>query len=186
MKRLALLLALLIMLLACFQMLSYPAVSAKTNGENRYILPASLRTIEDAAFEGTAVQSVILSDHVASIGERAFAYSTLRTILIPSSVSHMEDSAFDGVWGLVIRGAKDSYAARWAKEQDIAFVQSGTASALLEKLRELLSGNTLILLFLTCVCPDMFFRQRRRTTMWTRSMRPQDRVELYPIDYKFP
>lgn len=143
-------------------------------------------TIEDEAFEATAAMTVIFSDSLVRIGERAFAYSSrLREIVIPESVAYIGDSALEGVSGLVIRGAVDSYAARWASEHDIAFTPINTVQTWIKTLVQML-GVSPVALLPVYACPAITNRRRRTVLDAWRSMRPQDRPELYPIDYRFP
>ena len=154
---------------------------------NTFVLPASLTTIEDEAFLGTLAETVLLSDEVVWIGERAFAGSSaLKVIDFPDSVAYIADHAFEGVEGLVIKGNKNSYAFHWAQEHNVAFVQETVPSTWIKKLGELLSAETLIIFTFISVCPGELICLRRRYIDIWRSMRPQDRPELYPINYRFP
>lgn len=60
-------------------------------------LPASLREIEEEAFEGIAADTVIIPDGVTRIGARAFADSRVRLLVIPDSVTDIAPNAFDSV-----------------------------------------------------------------------------------------
>jgi len=85
--------------------------------------PSNLQRIESEAFAGCAITSVRLSDQVVSIGPRAFADCTkLTDIVIPASVTQIDDSAFAGVTGLTIRGEAGSAAAKFAAAHGFAFV----------------------------------------------------------------
>ena len=80
------------------------------------ITPASLTVIEAEAFEGIAAQVVRISDQVTSIGPRAFADSALRQIWIPSSVTDISESAFDGCDQVIIFCRSGSTAHAWADD----------------------------------------------------------------------
>ena len=85
-------------------------------------LPASLRVIEDEAFEGTSLFSVELPDSVVTIGERAFSnISTLHAVSIPDSVTYIARNAFTGSDKVTITASPGSYARTWAKENGVPF-----------------------------------------------------------------
>lgn len=85
-------------------------------------LPQSLYTIEDEAFEGTAFQSVHLSEGVVTIGERAFAGNDqLFAVYIPGSAEYIDQKAFEGAAQVLISGDAGSYAQRWARENGYRF-----------------------------------------------------------------
>lgn len=93
-------------------------------------LPASLKIIEDEAFEDTAIENVALPESVESVGERAFAsITTLRSVRIPDNTQHIAATAFEGSRSLTIIAASNSYARNWAKENGIAFEQILVISA---------------------------------------------------------
>lgn len=78
-------------------------------------LPAQLKTIEEQAFYGDiAVTEAVLPDGTESIGQQAFAYSGLRRITIPDSVTAIANNAFDGISALTIVSSSDSYARQYA------------------------------------------------------------------------
>lgn len=60
-------------------------------------LPHDLKIIEASAFEGVDAQMVILPDGCETIGPRAFANSSVRVVVIPGSVTAIDDTAFDGL-----------------------------------------------------------------------------------------
>ncbi|MDR1404527.1 MAG: leucine-rich repeat protein [Candidatus Methanoplasma sp.] len=60
-------------------------------------LPDSLRTIAGAAFNNaTGLSSIIIPGEVTSIGEHAFAHTSLTSVTIPGEVTSISDFAF---WG---------------------------------------------------------------------------------------
>ena len=186
MKKAAVLLAVLFIFTICLSSPSLPGILFEKNGANTFLLPESLEMIEDEAFEATAAKTVVFSDSLGRIGQRAFANSPeLKTVTIPESVVYIGDRAFEGVSGLVICGMADSYAARWAQEHDVAFTTAETTPVWIETLIKLLGGGLFVSLPL-CICPCISLRRCRRILDAWRSMRPQDRPELYPIDYRFP
>ena len=85
-------------------------------------LPASVVTIEDDAFEGTALVKVELPETVEEIGERAFAnISTLRNVRIPITTTYIASSAFEGSYRTTITAPGNSYARTWAKNHGLPF-----------------------------------------------------------------
>ena len=85
-------------------------------------LPASLKIIEDEAFEGTAIVSIDLPGLVESIGDRAFAgIPGLRAVKIPEKTTYIATTAFAGSNHVMITGAPGSYARTWARENGVPF-----------------------------------------------------------------
>ena len=181
MKKLALMVALCLSI-SCW--LSSGFLPENDAGESTFRLPRALLVIEDEAFAGTAVRSASLPPSLVSIGERAFADNPeLRTVSIPASVRSIGDSAFDGAPCLTIQAEAGSYAERWAKEHGVGFIRPGSARSLMKRL---LMEKGSLLLALLCLPPAFPLMPRRQTQRRGKSMRPQERPELYPINYKFP
>lgn len=85
--------------------------------------PDALRTIEAEAFMGTAVIDVVVTDGVASIGQRAFANCCdLALIVLPESVTDIAADAFTGCSGVTIVCPEGSAAEKYAQEKEIAYV----------------------------------------------------------------
>lgn len=85
-------------------------------------LPASLKVIDDEAFEGTAIVLADLPDTVEHIGERAFAdIPSLRFIRIPENTTYIASNAFAGSNQVTLTAAPNSYARAWAKTNHIPF-----------------------------------------------------------------
>lgn len=187
MKKLAFVLALLLIL----SVWSSPAVTnfgrVDDHSASSFILPRALRSIGEEAFKGTAVESVVIADGVTAIGERAFAdMHTLKMICVPESVEYIADHAFEGSMNLVIQGKTDSYISRWAREHGIAFTNSETAALNKLRLKRLVKESFLTLFALSAVSTIEYLWQFSRRKSVLKSMRPQDRPELYPINYRFP
>lgn len=88
----------------------------------QFVLPASLITIEDEAFEGTAITNIVLPESVETIGDYAFAnIQTLRNISIPNKTTYIGKNAFKGSNNAIITGAPKGYARAWAHENGILF-----------------------------------------------------------------
>ena len=85
-------------------------------------LPVSLRTIEEGAFEGTAITAAVLPESLETIEDNAFAnIPTLKTIKIPNATNYIGKDAFKGSSQVTITAAPRSYARAWAKENGIPF-----------------------------------------------------------------
>jgi hypothetical protein len=63
------------------------------------VIPESVTTIGDSAFDWALLSSVVIPDSVLSIGDYAFAYAELPSVVIPDSVLSIGEYAF----GLNIR-----------------------------------------------------------------------------------
>ncbi len=98
---------------------SYNTEAEKTAASK---LPLYLITIEDEAFEGTAITTIILPENVETIGDYAFAdIKTLRNISIPNRTTYIGKNAFKGSNNVTITGAPKGYARAWAHENGIPF-----------------------------------------------------------------
>ena len=163
-----------------------PGEQSLSNLRSVFILSSSLREIGKEAFADTSVEIVIIPPTKITIGERAFADNQkLRIISIPKFVAFIDDTAFENVPALTINTPKNSYAATWAQRHDIA-VTSEPILLSKEKNRGEVSKSEVI--FLLCFISVLAAQGlwRKRNTIRVICMRPQDRIELYPINYKFP
>ena len=90
-----------------------------------FTLPKALTRIRQGAFEGISAARVRVSDKVTAIESRAFADCVnLREIIIPASVTEIDDSAFDSCAGVTVYGEARSEAARIAGQHGFSFVDS--------------------------------------------------------------
>lgn len=191
MKKIALFFALWFCFFMFFTALSPPTEGSKTCLTSKMtktiVLPASLHEIEEEAFENTAAESIIFPELLTTIGNRAFARNNaLATVYLPESIKYIGAHAFDESHELTIRGVEGSYAAAWAKTHNVPFEQVESAASWITRLGRLVRGTSLFSLSFGYACPMIQFRRRRKTEIWERSMRPQDRTDLYPINYRFP
>ena len=94
-------------------------------------LPASLRVIQDEAFESTALVIADLSETtVERIGERAFAnIPTLTGIKLPMQIGSIAKTTFSGSCHVTLTGAPRGYTRTWAKENGIPFAPIATFTA---------------------------------------------------------
>ena len=163
------------------------AENVELNGSFSFVLPASLSVIEDEAFVGTGMKDALLPESLITIGESAFADNQkLRKIVIPKSVYYIGDRAFEASSGVTIYGEAGSYVARWAMEHNIAFVRLDGTLAWISALKKLLEVICCSIIPLNIVYENVSLWKRRWAVFPLLSMRPQDRIELYPINYRFP
>ena len=86
------------------------------------ILPSSLTTVGEEAFEGGAFKYAVLPEGAESIEKRAFAECwNLRDIYIPESTVRIAEDAFEGVSELMIHGKEGSYAEFYAGKHGYTF-----------------------------------------------------------------
>ena len=99
-------------------------VTARSWEAAELTLPQGLLSIEEEAFAGLTVQSVECPDGLETIGKRAFAGDAgILRILIPESVTKIEDDAFEGCDALMcIYGTSGSEAERIAKKKGFIFI----------------------------------------------------------------
>ena len=87
-----------------------------------FVFPCSLQWIEDEAFEGTAVGTIVAQEGLLYIGENAFANNhCLTDVCIPQTTEYIADAAFSNDGGYTLHGVAGSYAEDWAKENRIPF-----------------------------------------------------------------
>jgi len=88
-----------------------------------YTVPQGTQSIGPGAFAGCqAIESVAIPDSVALIGSYAFAWCPkLADLTIPSGVTSVGASAFDGCVSLTLTLFQNSYPARYAQENELAY-----------------------------------------------------------------
>ena len=94
-----------------------------SGGAEGFTLPASLQTIEEEAFAGTAIESLVFPETLTDVGDRAFAdISALETVTIPTTEGlTVSDTAFEGS-DVLIRGEEGGYAQEWAERNGVPFL----------------------------------------------------------------
>lgn len=89
--------------------------SETTASASTLTLPAGLRVIEAEAFCGnTSISRVVVPEGATTIEARAFADSSLTEIILPSTLTSIADSAFDGCGEFTVSAEEGSYAYEWA------------------------------------------------------------------------
>ena len=109
-------------------------------------LPASLKTIEAEAFMGdTSLDEVVLPEGIESIGSRAFANSSVKTVNLPATLTSIADDAFDGVTEITVAAEQGTAAYEWAVAQgliedlqespveDFEFIDNGDGTCTIKK-----------------------------------------------------
>ena len=84
--------------LICFAFcLGLLAVLSCAAAESAVSLPKNLRSVGDEAFYGdTSLYDVVLPDSVSYIGQRAFAFSSVKHINLPAGITFIAGDAFEG------------------------------------------------------------------------------------------
>ena len=86
------------------------------------VLPGGVETVEEEAFFGSGVRSVLCPESLVSIEDLAFAGCTeLQHIYIPAATENISENAFDGCGQLVIWGQAGSEAEAYAASHNILF-----------------------------------------------------------------
>ena len=84
------------------------------------VLPADLKVIEANAFCGVGAESVKIPDGTTTIGDKAFAGSSVRQVYIPASVSQFGVELFPE--GTIIYTPANSPAESWAMENEYQII----------------------------------------------------------------
>lgn len=101
-------------------------LSVNTAGAATLSLPNSLQTIEEEAFYGdTSLDEVILPEEIKTIGERAFANSSIATIYLPASINSIADDAFQNT-SVIGTGLPGTYAHQWFTNHGLVYVTETT------------------------------------------------------------
>ena len=86
-------------------------------------IPDSVTSIGDWAFSScTSLTSITIPDSVTFIGDSAFDFcESLTSVSIPDSVTFIGDNAFSGCPNLTLTVPRNSYAAEYAKTNNIPY-----------------------------------------------------------------
>ena len=78
--------------------------------------------VGEGAFAGNeTIEQVTLPDGLVSIGSKAFADSSVKSINLPDSVTRIADDAFEGCDNLRCWGAPGTYGEQWCREHQIPY-----------------------------------------------------------------
>ena len=111
---------------------SITSIGSKTFSQSTSLIsvtiPDSVTSIGDEAFSGcTSLTSVTIPDSVTSIGEAAFFLCMFLTdVTIPDSVTSIGDVAFGMCFDLTLTVPRNSYAAEYAKANNISYTYPDT------------------------------------------------------------
>lgn len=160
------------------------AESKYASAEQQVTFPVALRHVMDEAFAGTGIQIATFGDQLVSVGNQAFFNSNLHDVYIPRNTHFFGEDAFPTK--TVIHGVKESDAETWALKNSYRFVYDDIWNN--KAPAETANDLFLIICLLTAIpfYDKRVFILRRYLNHFFISMRPQDRPELYPINYRFP
>ena len=185
-QRAVLLLSLVMLMLMLLPGMSRGAPERTEPEPTAMSFPLALRTIDDYAFYGTSLETAVFGERLAFIGEKAFLnIESLTDVYIPPSTGFIGRQAFPD--GIVIHGVDGSYAQKWAAKNGIAFTVEDIWPA--RAASEVIYLRVILALLCSVLPPGsnpLLQKNRRRVEVFVKSMRPQDRTELYPINYRFP
>ncbi len=86
-------------------------------------LPANLRVIEEDAFEGTAVSTLVLPETIERIERGAFVRTHyLSEVILPAQIQRIDADAFSPDQPLTVFGVPGTEAQRWARARGYTFV----------------------------------------------------------------
>ncbi len=153
-----------------------------------FMLPYALQEIEEEAFSGTAVETVVLPYGFLNIRQNTFkGAERLTDVYIPPTTKQIEESAFPQNDVLVFHGKKGSYADKWAKTHQIPFIPGNIWNSRLSGTRTTLANGSILIVgnqaieeYNSVTVNKLLFLNRKK------SMRPQDRPELNCIEWRFP
>lgn len=155
--------------------------------ENAAYFPKALELIGDEAFEGTAFQTLVFEEGLLQIGEHAFSETNqLEEVYFPETVDYIADNAFYCSSLETVYGSEGSYIQSWAAEHYLDFKPTVCwfTGSYISRISVVLLTT---MLGVICPLPENDAQRIKRYLIRTIiSMRPQDRPELNPIDYRFP
>lgn len=172
------------LLLICIMHVLPPIIKDNQNGKSA-TFPVSLQRIEDDAFSGTSFCTLAFQEGLLYIGEHAFWNANSQIdVYIPESTVFIGDNAFPE--NAIVHGLGDSYAEKWAKNNQYQFIEESIWS--IQKTPKKIQAEWLLIW--SCLTVPVFRGNKRallkRAYIFDKSMRPKDRSELPPIDFKFP
>lgn len=160
-------------------------VEAPLFGNDASFFPNSLKSIENEAFMETAIEVAVFERQLAHIGSYAFWNAqTLKAVYIPPSTVSIGKMAFP--MDVVIYGNESSFAQRWALDNNFIFILDDIWKIHSYNERWHVAQLIVLVFALASIDNNNLEYLRKRHIEFKKSMRPQDRIEMYPINYKFP
>lgn len=182
-----------VLLLAFFLLTLIPPGLANAQEDNTgpvavYHLPAAIREIGDEAFAKTGVKAVVFRAGITHVGDKVFSGARFLTdIFIPATMEHLEDSFFPCNPRLTIHWLKNSNVADRVRERQIPFVQPNAENSTLISENATYNESRIPNNWrIRVLASEKQVNLRERGADEGKSLRPQDRPELNPIDYRFP
>lgn len=187
MKRILMMTAMFFTICVLTPFCAFGASKNDSGSEATFIFPSSLTIIEDEAFEGTAVETVVFQNGLESIGPNAFGnIEALEDVYIPDRTTYIADSAFTVTDNLTVHGVDGSNAEDWAEKHGIPFavddIWCEVPNSTSQNNIQINPVYHYIATLLLAICFAVF----KFGYYETKSRRPQERPELNPIDYCFP
>lgn len=172
------------LVLICIQLTLSP-ITFGNNYEKSATFPMSLQRIDNDAFSGTSFQTLAFQKGLLYIGEHAFWNCDIQIVVyVPESVIYIGDNAFPE--NAVVHGLRDSYAEEWARNNKYQFIEESIWP--IRRTPKRIHAEWLLIW--SCLIVPNYGGNKRALLKWAyifdKSMRPKDRSELPPIDYKFP
>ena len=107
------------------------------------MLPHTVNHLQEAAFRGSGLETVVLSSAMTKLTHRVFAdCPNLETVVIPPSIQDISNTAFRGSPKDQITGFKNSFAHQYAIAKKIDFVSLEEMVHLLADEVDLLCRNS--------------------------------------------
>lgn len=184
------LVALTVIFIAICVLAPFSAIGAQmtdSGSEGAVIMPSSLIMVEDEAFEGVAVETIVFQRGLVSIGSNAFGnIEALKDVYIPDTTTFIADSAFSVTNDLKIHGVNSSNAEDWAGKHGIPFFVDDIWYAVPNSMKQHNIQVNLVYHYIATILLVVCFTVFKFGYYETKSRKPQDRPELNPIDYCFP
>ena len=172
-------------MLSSFRLIN--AEEQKMVSRSAAVMPSYLKEVDEEAFAGTALNTVILPNGLLRIHEKAFAdIIHLGDVYIPPTTIYIGEHVFEGSSKPTIHGVKGTFAEKWTKKHRLPFVADNIWCLLDSGEKSFSTHSSLQAVVVRMPKAKKAFLAKYSCNNKNRSMRPQDRPELNPIDYRFP